>query len=91
MSQFGGGANPFGAPSGMGSTNPYEQPQQPTYGYEQTGGYGMDTSGYGQDTSSYGQDATFGQQPGGGIQQPYGTAARPRVDVEAEGEVDPTL
>lgn len=91
MSQFGGGANPFGAPSGMGG-NPYEQPQQqPAYGGydQQTGGYGMDTGGYGQDTSGYGQDATYGQQTG--VQQPYGTAARPRVDIDAEGVVDPTL
>lgn len=89
MSQFGGGANPFGAPSGMGATNPYEQPQQPSYSYDQTGG------GYGQD-ASYGQDANagYGQSMGGvggvpGQQPPF--VARPRVDVDAEGEVDPTL
>lgn len=95
MSQFGGGANPFGAPSGMGGGNPYDQPQQqqPSYGYDQTGGYGQDTS-YGQD-ASYGQNAGYGQSMAGGVggvpggQQPF--VARPRVDVDAEGEVDPTL
>ncbi|XP_013119445.2 major facilitator superfamily domain-containing protein 6 [Stomoxys calcitrans] len=84
MAQYGGGApNPFGAPSGMGG---YEQ-QQSQFGDYGGGGGGYDQSG------GYGQDAGYGQGMGatGVPQQPYGVAARPRVDVEAEGEVDPTL
>lgn len=86
MAQFGGGANPFGAPSGMGGGG-YEQ--QPSTFSDYGGGGGYDQSaGYGQDTG-YGQNMAGG---GAGIpQQPYGVAARPRVDVEAEGEVDPSL
>lgn len=76
----GGAANPFGAPA---SSVGYGQPQQPGmgYGYEQqsTGGYdqgGGAGMGYGQPQ----------QVPGYGPQ-----GVRPRVDVEATGEVDPSL
>lgn len=80
MDQYGGGAaNPFGAPSGGGGYG------QQSAGYDQSGGYGQNT-GF---TQSQADD---GYGPGSaGVQQPYGTAARPRVDVEATGEVDPTL
>ncbi|XP_037952938.1 major facilitator superfamily domain-containing protein 6-like [Teleopsis dalmanni] len=90
MAQYGGAANPFGAPSGGGGGG-YEQQQQgyggygqQTGGYDQGGGYMQDT-GYGQNTAAgYG-----GGMPSAGGAQSY--AARPRVDVEASGEVDPTL
>ncbi|KAH8337802.1 hypothetical protein KR067_004389 [Drosophila pandora] len=71
-----GAANPFGAPAtGAG----YGQPQQQGYGYEQqaTGGYDQGMN-YGQQQQQ--QAAGYG---------PAGT--RPRVDVDASGEVDPNL
>ncbi|XP_061398696.1 major facilitator superfamily domain-containing protein 6 [Musca vetustissima] len=83
MDQYGGGANPFGNPAGVGGGGGYEQ-QQPTFG-DYGGGYDQSSGGYGQDAAGYG---------GAGIaipQQPFGVAARPRVDIEAEGEVDPNL
>lgn len=72
----GGGPNPFGAPA---SSAGYAQ--QPSMGY---GGYEEQaTTGYDQGGINYGQQ----QQAAG-----YGPAgARPRVDVEASGEVDPNL
>lgn len=71
-----GAANPFGAPAtGAG----YGQQQQQGYGYEQqaTGGYDQGMN-YGQQQQQ--QAAGYG---------PAGT--RPRVDVDASGEVDPNL
>lgn len=73
----GGAANPFGAPA---SNVNYGQPQQPSmgYGYEE-----QPTAGYDQ-----GGGVAYGQQQGAGYGPP---GARPRVDVEASGEVDPSL
>lgn len=73
----GGAANPFGAPS---ANVGYGQPQQPSmgYGYEE-----QPTAGYDQ-----GGGAGYGQQQAPGYGPP---GVRPRVDVEATGEVDPNL
>ncbi|KAL7736474.1 hypothetical protein ACLKA6_019675 [Drosophila palustris] len=71
----GGAPNPFGAPA---SNVGYGQQQGMGYGYEE-----QPTAGYDQ-----GGGAGYGQQQAHG----YGPAGvRPRVDVEATGEVDPNL
>lgn len=71
----GGAANPFGTPG-------YVQPQQSSmgYGYEEQPTAGYDQGG--------GAGIGFGQQQAPGYGPP---GARPRVDVEASGEVDPNL
>ncbi|EDW00917.1 major facilitator superfamily domain-containing protein 6 [Drosophila grimshawi] len=71
-----GAANPFGAPTMSAG---YSQQQQQGYGYEE-----QSTSGYDQ-----GGGAGYGQQQQAAGYGPPG--ARPRVDVEATGEVDPNL
>ncbi|XP_039954018.1 major facilitator superfamily domain-containing protein 6 [Bactrocera tryoni] len=103
----GGAPNPFGAGGGYEQQPSYGGGYgQQMGGYEQTGG-GYDQTGVGYDQSGAGYDQSggYGNQGmagsaayGGGMpnaggvpQQPYGMAARPRVDVEATGEVDPTL
>ncbi|SPP75284.1 blast:Major facilitator superfamily domain-containing protein 6 [Drosophila guanche] len=80
--------NPYNA-GGGGAPNPFGAPAAavPAYG-QQGGGYGYEqqqqpTGGY--DQGNYGEQQ---QQTAAG----YGPAgARPRVDVEATGEVDPNL
>lgn len=72
----GGAANPFGAPASSAGYG-----QQPNMGY---GGYEEQaTTGYDQ-----GGQQGYGQQQAAGYGPP---GARPRVDVEASGEVDPNL
>lgn len=69
------GPNPFGAPAS--ATN---------YGGQQ--GYGYDQGA----TGGYDQGMIFGDQQPNQPAPSYGPAvARPRVDVEATGEVDPNL
>ena len=87
----GSAANPFGG-GGVGGGGGYEQQ---TGGY--AGGYGQTTNPYAQ-TNPYGQSdyddqggLNMGASSTGGAPRPYGVAARPRVDIEAEGEVDPNL
>ncbi|XP_067627445.1 major facilitator superfamily domain-containing protein 6 [Eurosta solidaginis] len=106
MAQYGGTPNPF-AGGGVGGGGGYEQQPgygggygQPMGGYDQTGGGGGYDPQYGQTGAGYGGQG-MGMDYGGGMQgagatagipqQPFGVAARPRVDVDATGEVDPTL
>ncbi|XP_062130863.1 major facilitator superfamily domain-containing protein 6 [Drosophila sulfurigaster albostrigata] len=77
----GGAANPFGAPaSNVGYGQPQQQQPNMGYGYEQQATGGYDQGG----GVAYGQQ----QQQQAGYGPP---GARPRVDVEASGEVDPNL
>lgn len=99
--EYGGG---YGQAAGGGYVQQPGAYGQQVGGYgQQAGDYGQQT-GYGQASQygeGYGQDNSgggggyvdYGQSGGGGnvMQQPYGVKARPRVDVEAEGEVDPSL
>jgi len=96
MNSFGGGTpNPFagGASGGGYEQQPayggYAQQQQPMGydqggGYDQSAGYGQD---YGQSTTGYDMNAAGSSAP----RLPAGVQVRPRVDIEATGEVDPTL
>jgi len=75
----------IGGGGGGGAANPFGAP---------AGGAGYGQQGYGyeqQATGGYDQGVNFGNQQQQ-QQQGYGPpGARPRVDVEASGEVDPNL
>lgn len=76
--------NQAGGGGGGGGANPFGAPATSAgYGQQPGMGYGYEAS------TGYDQGVNYGQQQQAAGYGPPG--ARPRVDVEATGEVDPNL
>lgn len=78
--------NQAGGGGGGGGANPFGAPATSAgYGQQPGMGYGYEEQG----ATGYDQGGNYGQQQQAAGYGPQG--ARPRVDVEASGEVDPNL